>query len=190
MENFDLKKYLNESILLKEGFFDNMFGKKEKEQEQPIELDPSSPLNKVIINDPKTHSNISIGVILSKPEKYQHLFPQVQKAIAADPTGEKATAMIAKKAAQAKKNAKEAAWRRANKKEPTSSNNDEKDTSSKNSTSGDETQKIIDKIKSDLNKSYNQRPRNVFIDTEDDEDGFLGGFGGGGFSGGGSGGSY
>ena len=189
MENFDLKKYLAESILLKEGFFDKVFGKKEKEQEQPIELDASSPLNKVIITDPKTNSKISIGVILSKPEKYQHLFPSVQKAIAADPTGEKATAMIAKKAAQTKSNAKEAAWRRANKKEPTSSNNDKEDTTPKRPTGEEESQKIIDKIKGDLNKTYRRTPRTIFIDDEDD-DGFLGGFGDGEFSGGGSGGSY
>lgn len=187
MEDFNFKKYLAEGKLLKEGFFDNMFGK--KKEDQPIELDSSSPLNKVIITDPKTRSNISIGVILSKPEKYQHLFPQVQKAIAADPTGEKATAMIAKKAAQIKSNAKDAAWRRANKKEPTPSNNDKEDKTPKRSTGEEESQKIIDKIKSNLNKPNNITPRTIFIDDED-EDGFLKGFGGGGFSGGGSGGSY
>ena len=68
-----------------------LFGK--KEEPTIPKLDPKNPLNKKGIYDP----------ILSDPEKYKHLIPDVQAAIDTDPTGAATAKHIATKKASAKK---------------------------------------------------------------------------------------
>ena len=78
-----------------------LFGK--KEEPTIPKLDPKNPLNKKGIYDPKRGSSVTIGKILSDPEKYKHLIPDVQAAIDTDPTGAATAKHIATKKASAKK---------------------------------------------------------------------------------------
>lgn len=152
----------------------NLFGKKE-EPSTPIKLDPKHPLNKKTIYTPK--GDVTIGKMLSNPEKYKKYIPDIQAAIDTDPNGEKFAKSYDKRQKEKRDN------KNVNTYDPGAKWNPSDSTNNKNS--GTTAIDILKKIASDDEK---QRKRMTRYRDDNDNDSFK--FGGGKSGGAGAGGSW